>query len=116
MALKGLINGNPQAYDFYTCIFDEKRKEIDNPEVLTYEELLKKLKRRGVEVSLCGDGVERFLSKPSGLSLRAIKLERMVPINSLALAGLKMLQNKKINYPKPLYLRAPDVSMPKDKA
>ena len=83
---------------------------------MSYEELLKKLKVQGVEVSLCGDGVERFLSKPSGLTLHAIKLEKMVPIKFLALAGLKMLKDKKINYPKPLYLRAPDISLPKEKS
>ena len=100
--------------DFYAQLFDKNLKEITEPEVLTYEELLKKLKSRGVNVSLCGDGVERFLSKPSGLALHAIKLEKMIPIKSLAQAGLKMLKDKKINHPKPLYLRAPDVSVPKE--
>ena len=101
--------------DFYVQLFDKKLKEITESEVLTHDELLKKLKTQGVDVSLCGDGVERFLSKPSGLTLHAIKLEKMVPIKSLALAGLKMLKDKKINYPKPLYLRAPEVSVPKDR-
>ena len=101
--------------DFYVQLFDKNRKELIEPEVMVYEDLLKILKNKGVTISVCGDGVERFLSQPSGLSLHAVKLNDMVPIKCLALAGLKKLKDKKINYPKPLYLRAPEVSMPKNK-
>ena len=64
-------------------------------------------------VSLVGDGVERFLSLPSGLCLKTIKILDNLPIKILAETGLKQFYDKKLNYPKPLYLRAPDVSMPK---
>ena len=101
--------------DFYVQLFDKNKKEITEPEVLLYEDLLKILKNKGIAISVCGDGVERFLSQPSGLLLHAVKLNDMIPIESLAFAGLKRLKDKKINYPKPLYLRAPDVSMPKNK-
>lgn len=50
-----------------------------------------------------------FLNKPSGLSLHAIKMLNCPPIEDLAACGLQKYQNKIFDFPKPLYLRAPDV-------
>ena len=70
---------------------------------------------KGSLVSLVGDGVERFLSTPSGLCLHTIKMYNYLPIEFLAVAGEQMFKDKKINFPKPLYLRAPDVTMPQSR-
>ena len=98
--------------DFYVQLFDKSLQKITEPEALSYEHLLEKLKKKGKLVSLSGDGVERFLSKPSGLTLHAVKLFETVSAKAVAMIGLKMLEDKKINFPKPLYLRAPDVTLP----
>ena len=99
--------------DFYVQLFDKNMKNITEPQTMMYAELLKTLKQKGCVVSLCGDGVERFLSQPSGLVLHAIKMEDNLSAEKIALAGLTMLKNKKIDFPKPMYLRAPDVTIPK---
>ena len=73
---------------------------------------MKFLKKDGCLVSLVGDGVEHFLDRPSGLTLHAIKMYDVLPIRALMKAGQALLKEKKLNYPKPLYLRAPDVTIP----
>lgn len=95
--------------DFYCQIYDSHFNKITEPSSGMREEIINQL--RGKKVSLIGDGVERFLSTPSGLSLHAIRLERHLDIESIAYAGLKKFLEKKTDYPKPLYLRAPDVSI-----
>lgn len=101
--------------DFYVQFFDKKLHKLTEPEALPYDEIIALLKEKGCLISLAGDGVERFLSRPSGLCLHAIKMFDALPIEALARAGLKQLAAKKINFPKPLYLRAPDVSQPSKK-
>lgn len=98
--------------DFYVQLFDNKLQKITEPAALSYEETLKFLKQGGRLVSLIGDGVERFLDRPSGLTLHAIKMYGALPVSALMKAGQKLLKEKKLNYPKPLYLRAPDVTIP----
>ncbi len=99
--------------DFYIQIFDKKLNKISDALALNRETIIEALKEFGCSVSLVGDGVERFLMQPSGLNLKSIKILDCLPIKTLAQTGLKMLKDNKINYPKPLYLRAPDVSLPK---
>lgn len=98
--------------DFYVQIFDRKLQNLTEPMAVSYEEALKFLKKDGCLVSLVGDGVERFLDRPSGLTLHAIKMYDVLPIRALMKAGQALLKEKKLNYPKPLYLRAPDVTIP----
>lgn len=97
--------------DFYLQLFDKKLERLSAPAAVTYEEALAKLRHK--KVSLVGDGVERFLSRPSGLSLHVIKMLEALPIETLSAAGLKAYHDKILDFPKPLYLRAPDVSAPK---
>lgn len=97
--------------DFYIQLFDKALQKVTPPQALGYEDILPLL--RGKKVSLIGDGVERFLSRPSGLSLHSIQMPESLDIELLAKAGIKQYQDKRLDYPKPLYLRAPDVSMPK---
>ena len=93
--------------DFYFQLFNGKKEKLCEPCALPYEEIINILK--GHTVTLIGDGVERFLDKPSGLVLHAVKLESALNIKDLALCAIKKYEQKKLNYPKPLYLRAPDV-------
>lgn len=97
--------------DYYFQLFDENLNRLTDPAAGTYDNLKDLLRHH--KVSLVGDGVERFLSRPSGLSLHAIKMLEALPIEQLAAAGLKHYRDKVIDYPKPLYLRAPDVAAPK---
>ena len=93
--------------DFYFQLFNGKLEKLTEPSAMSYEDIISLLK--GHTVTLIGDGVERFLDKPSGLVLHAIRLENSLKIIDLALCTLKKYEQKKLNYPKPLYLRAPDV-------
>ena len=93
--------------DFYFQLFNGKLEKICDAEALPYEEIINRLK--GKTVTLIGNGVERFLDKPSGLVLHAIRMDKTASISDLAACALQKFQHKKINYPKPLYLRAPDV-------
>ena len=93
--------------DFYFQLFDAKKKSLCEPAAAEYDDIIKMLRHK--KVSLIGDGVERFLAKPSGLSLHVIKMEDMVSVEALAHCGKRRMEQKKLDYPKPLYLRAPDV-------
>ncbi len=99
--------------DFYVQVFDKHLQPLSMPDAKSREDIITSLK--GKLVSLSGDGVERFLSYPSGLCLLAIKMYDCPPIEDLLAAGEDMLKEKKLNFPKPLYLRAADVSMPKSR-
>ena len=98
--------------DFYIQIFDKNLNKVTEPQALSREEIIEALKEYGETISLCGDGVMRFLSVPSGLCLNAIKMQETLPVEALVQAAQKALSENKINYPKPLYLRAPDVCVP----
>ena len=93
--------------DFYFQLFNGKLEKLSDPAALSYEEIIDILK--GKMVTLIGNGVERFLDKPSGLVLHSIRMDKTASIIDLAACGLQKSQNHKLNYPKPLYLRAPDV-------
>ena len=97
--------------DYYFQLFDENLNRLTDPAAGTYHNLKDLLRHH--KVSLVGAGVERFLNRPSGLSLHAIKMLEALPVEQLAAAGLKHYRDKVIDYPKPLYLRAPDVAAPK---
>ncbi len=93
--------------DFYFQLFNGKLEKITEALVLSYEQIIDILK--GKTVTLVGNGVERFLDKPSGLVLHTIRMDKSVPIVDLAVCAIQKMRNKKLNFPKPLYLRAPDV-------
>lgn len=93
--------------DFYFQYFDSKHNKINEPEALEYEEIIDRLRHK--KVTLIGDGVERFLGRPSGLSLHVIRMEDCLSIEALAACGDEKFRLKNLDYPKPLYLRAPDV-------
>ena len=86
--------------DYYFQLFDEKLNRLSEPAAGSYDDLKDLLRHH--KISLVGDGVERFLSRPSGLSLHAIKMLEALPVEQLAAAGLKHYDDKVIDYPKPL--------------
>ena len=93
--------------DFYCQLFDAHKRKISEPMAAEYDDIIPLL--RGKKISFIGDGVERFLSKPSGLSLHAIKMNRTLCIESLASCAIKKIENKNFDFPKPLYIKAPDL-------
>lgn len=93
--------------DFYFQYFDAEKNKLGEPEALDYDAIIDKLRHK--KVTLIGDGVERFLNHPSGLSLHVIRMEDSISIEALAACGNEKLRLNKTDYPKPLYLRAPDV-------
>ena len=93
--------------DFYFQMFSGKMEKLCEPAALSYEDIITMLK--GKTVTLIGNGVERFLDKPSGLVLHAIRMDKAVPVVDVAACAIQKLQSKRLNFPKPLYLRAPDV-------
>ena len=80
---------------------------LSEPATAFYDDIIHTL--QGKSVSFAGDGVERFLNKPSGLHLHAVKTHFNPPVDKLALIGIKRYLNKTTDFPKPLYLKAPDV-------
>ena len=97
--------------DFYVQLFDANLQKITSPQALVRDDIISLLK--GKKISMIGDGVERFLSVSTGLLLHSIKMPTNLDINLMVKAGLKRYQEKRLDYPKPLYLRAPDVCLPK---
>ena len=97
--------------DFYYQIFDSGLRKVTEAGADSRENIIGQLRQK--KVSLIGDGVERFLSQPTGLSLHAIRMERHLSIEHLAWSGLKKFLDKKLDFPKPLYLRAPDICIKK---
>lgn len=97
--------------DFYVQLYDYNFRKINKAQSLKYDDIMLLLK--GHKVSLIGDGVERFLNKPSGLSLHCLKIKEHLDIETIWRTGMEHYQNKCLDYPKPLYLRAPDITYPK---
>lgn len=97
--------------DFYYQIFDKNLKALTEPSAGMRDDIIALL--RDKKVTMIGDGVERFLMTPTGLSLHCIKNCDYLPIENVGLCGYKQYLNKRIDFPKPLYLRAPDVCLKK---
>lgn len=93
--------------DFYFQLFNGKAEKLEDAAALPYEQIIDKLK--GQAVTLIGNGVERFLDKPSGLVLHAIRMDKSANIADIAACAIQKYKAKKLNYPKPLYLRPADV-------
>lgn len=93
--------------DFYFQLFNGKAEKLTDAAAMSYEQIIDKLK--GQTVTLIGNGVERFLDKPSGLVLHTIRMDKSANITDIAACALQKFNAKKLNYPKPLYLRPADV-------
>lgn len=93
--------------DFYFQLFNGKLEKLTDAAAVNYDDIIAQLK--GKTVTLIGNGVERFLDKPSGLVLHAIRMDKSASITDIAACAIQKFRAHKLNYPKPLYLRAPDV-------
>ena len=93
--------------DFYYQLFDEHLNKISDPSAAVRDDIIAAL--RDKKVTFVGDGVERFLASPTGLSIHAIVMKPHLDVEDLARCGLRKFNRKTTDYPKPLYLRAPDV-------
>ncbi len=93
--------------DFYYQVFDKDRNKLSEATAMSREDIIKDLQNK--KVTLVGDGIERFLATSTGLSLHAIKIEFYPPIEKLAACGYTKFKEGLIDFPKPMYLRAPDV-------
>jgi tRNA threonylcarbamoyladenosine biosynthesis protein TsaB len=93
--------------DFYFQLYSGKLEKLTEPAAVVYDDIIEQLK--GKTVTLIGNGVERFLDKPSGLVLHAIRIDKSPSISDIAACAIQKYNAQKLNYPKPLYLRAPDV-------
>ena len=110
IAEKNLVVIETKRDDFYYQIFDSSLKKITSPAAGSREDILAELKG-GRKVSIIGDGAERFLMTPTGLSLHCIKMSGGADIRNIADCAINQYDNKKTDFPKPLYLRAPDVCL-----
>ncbi len=97
--------------DFYYQLFDKNRHKISEAKAACKEDIIEELKSK--KLTIVGDGVERFLFNPTGLQIAHLKMLSNLPIENLALLGIKKFENKEFNFPKPVYLRAPDVCVKK---
>lgn len=93
--------------DFYYQLFDEHLNKISDPSAAVRDDIIAAL--RDKKVTFVGDGVERFLASPTGLSIHTIVMKPHLDVEDLARCGLRKFNRKTTDYPKPLYLRAPDV-------
>lgn len=110
LAERNLIVIETKREDFYYQIFDKNRQRLTPPSAASLSDILAELKG-GQKVSVLGDGVERFLMRPTGLSLHCVKMSDGVNVDNVALCALRQMKNKQIIFPKPVYLRAPDVCL-----
>ena len=92
--------------DFYFQLFDANLKKISEPEALTREQIIQKLKNH--QVSFIGDGVERLLSVSTGLQLKTVELSEIMDVDALFYATREKYFEKILDFPKPLYIRGAD--------
>ena len=99
--------------DFYVRFYDEKLEPLSDGQALPRDEIIAYLRHCGEAVTLIGDGVERFLNSPSGLVLHSVRMCDYIPLEGLNKSASQQIKSKKYNFPKPLYIRAADVTLPK---
>jgi len=92
--------------DFYFQLFDDKLNKLTEPLALDRDDIIKMLKSH--QVSFIGDGVERFLSQSSGLQIKSVELSDMMSVKALFEVVYKKNIEKKLDFPKPLYIRNAD--------
>ena len=90
--------------DFYYQLFDEHLNKISDPSAALRDDIIAAL--RDIKVTFVGDGVERFLASPTGLSIHAIVMKPHLDVEDLARCGLRKFNRKTTDYPKPLYQAA----------
>lgn len=110
LAQNNLVIIETKRQDFYYQIFDKNKKPICPPKTGTIAEIVEQLKQK--ETTIIGDAIERFLSQPSGLTLKNISLKDCIEIETLGQLALQRFEEKSYSFPSPLYIKAPDVCYP----
>ena len=93
--------------DFYVAYYDTNLNKIEPGKTAFYDEIIRDLS--GHSVTFCGDGAERFLSKPSGLHIHDAVFDTSPNVVTLANIGRVHCLNGDVNFPKPIYLKAADI-------
>ena len=93
--------------DFYVAYFDKELKKIMPPKTAFFEDIVRDLSSKNV--TFTGDGAARFLSKPTGLHVHDAVFVSHPPIEQTALIAAKRFNTQRLDFPKPLYLKAADV-------
>lgn len=93
--------------DFYVAYFDKNLKKIMPPKTAFFEDIIRDLSSKNV--TFTGDGVARFLSKQTGLHIHDAVFETHPNIEQTALLAIERLNSQRLDFPKPLYLKAADV-------
>ena len=92
--------------DFYFQLFDQSLNKKSEPSALTREEIVHLL--RNHQTSFIGDGVERLLSVSSGLQIKQVELASIMSADAIFAVTWKKYLAKKLDFPKPLYIRGAD--------
>jgi len=93
--------------DFYYACYDKNLRKIIPPKTAFYNDIIRDLK--GHNITLVGDGIQRFLSRKNDLHIHEACFDTHPNIKTLALLGIDRFNEKTTDYPKPLYLKAADV-------
>lgn len=97
--------------DFYVRFYDMHLAPLTEPQCMTRGEIIDFMKKSGKTVTVIGDGVERFLSQPSGLIFHHIKMSDNISIEALSATAINQQKTRKFNFPKPLYIRSADFTI-----
>lgn len=93
--------------DFYVACYDKDLNLIFEPEAAFAQDIIKKLGEK--TLSLVGDGVERLMPYLKGKNVHCVVPLVHPDIETLARIAIEQLSKKKTAFPKPLYLKAPNI-------
>ena len=93
--------------DFYVAYYGADGHKLEAPKTALFEDIVHDLQNK--HVTIVGDGVQRFLSRQTGLHIKNASFDMHPPVDSLALAAIARFENRTIDFPKPLYLKAADI-------
>jgi len=93
--------------DFYVAYFDKELKKMMPPKTAFFEDIVRDLSSKNI--TFTGDGAARFLSKPTGLHIHDAVFVSHPPIEQTALIAIERFNTQRLDFPKPLYLKAADV-------
>ncbi len=89
--------------DFYVQMFNNKKEALTQPANASKEDIIKICKNK--KVNIVGDGVERFLNTPTGISFNEIILSSNINLKTLCNLAYIKYNKKEFNHLKPLYIK-----------
>ena len=93
--------------DFYVAYYDNNLKRLQAPKTAFKDEILRDLDKK--DVTLIGDGVERFLSLPCNIQIKNTVTLSCPPVENLGFLAVQRYQDHKTLLPKPFYLKSADI-------